>query len=74
MKKEITLEDLAGIVQNSLTELKTELKADIRELRTDIARLDVKVDNIEANLNKKIDKIEYNTMDYRVEKLEKRFA
>ncbi len=94
-KKEITLEDLAAIVQNSFIDLKAELKTDIKELRTDFAELKtdvaelkvdvaelktdvselkVTVDNIEANLNKKVDKIEYNTLEHRVEKLEEKFA
>lgn len=32
------------------------------------------VDNIQADLNKKVDRIDHNTLTYRVEKLEKNFA
>ncbi len=90
-KKEITLEDVARILQDGLLkmdagfkevrtdikEIKTdvaELKTDVAGLKTDVARIDATVNNIEANLIKKVDKIEYNTLDYRVEKLEEKFA
>jgi F0F1-type ATP synthase membrane subunit b/b' len=73
-KNKITNEDLARIIQNSLTELKTELKSDIKELGTDVTELKVTINNIEANLNKKIDKIDHNTFKYRIEKLEEKFA
>lgn len=52
----------------------TEVKADLAEVKTDLADVKVTVDNIEAELNKKVDRIDHNTLEYRVEKLEKKFA
>ncbi len=68
--------DVAGL-KTDVAELKidvTGLKTDVAELKTDVAELKVTVNNIEANLNKKVDKIDHNTLEYRVEKLEEKFA
>jgi hypothetical protein len=87
-KKETTLDDLALMVakgfndmdekiekmDNRFTELRSELKSDIKSLKNDIKEIKADTENIKANLNKKVDKIEYNTLTYRVEKLEKKFA
>ena len=74
-EEEITLEDLAAIVQNSLLELKSDLKSDIKEskdaLRKEITNA---TEDIKAEINKKVDKFEHNELVYRVEKLEKKFA
>lgn len=50
----------------------TVLKADVTVLKADVTVLKTDVKEIKANLNKKVDTIEYNTLEYRVEKLEKR--
>lgn len=50
------------------------LKTDIQTLKTDVAEIKDTVGNIEANINKKVDKVDFNTLTYRVEKLEKKFA
>ncbi len=83
-KDKITIDDLARIVQNGFLKIDeqfnvlgadvAELKTDVSELKTDVAELKRTVDTIEANLNKKVDKIEYNTLEYRVERLEKASA
>lgn len=44
------------------------------ELGEKIDKVEKKLGNIEAELNKKIEKVDYNTLAYRVEKLEKKFA
>ena len=62
-KKETTMDDLARIVQNGLLEL----KSDIKEVKSD-------TEDIKAELNKKVDRIIHNELEYRVEKLEKKFA
>lgn len=81
MKKEITIDDLALMIakgfnntdtkfkelKSEIAETKNELKAEIKELKLDIRE-------IKTNLNKKVDKIDHNTLAYRVEKLEKKFA
>lgn len=84
VKKEITLDDLARIIQNDLMEIKTDQKKMLSSvtsieagqvrLETDVAEIKETMGNSEANLHKKVDKIEYNTLEYRVEKLEKKFA
>lgn len=62
-----------NVLNTDVAELKTdvaELKTDVAELKTDVAELKHTVNTIEVNLNKKVDKIEYNTLEYRVERLE----
>lgn len=78
MKKEITLDDLATMVQNGFGELRNELKSD---LSAEIGRLEMKLNDIKSDtkeirmeLNKKVDKFEQKDLEYRVEKLEKKFA
>ncbi|MEI6650192.1 MAG: hypothetical protein WCL23_02025 [Candidatus Moraniibacteriota bacterium] len=62
-----------AILKTDVAELKTdvaEIKTDVAILKTDVVELKDTVGNIEANLTKKVDKIEYNTLEYRVERLE----
>ncbi len=77
-KKEITLDDLASMVQNGFTELRTEFKADLKAemggIETKIDEIRTDVSEIKAELNKKVDKFEHKDLEYRVEKLEKKFA
>ena len=90
-KKEMTMDDLARIVQNGFLDLKSDiksvkddvavlktdvavLKTDVAVLKVDVSELKTAVGNIEANLNKKVDKIDHNTLTYRVEKLEEKVA
>lgn len=70
-EKEITLEDLAAIVQNSLLELKSDIKESKDELRREITNA---TEDIKAEINKKVDVVIHNELVYRVEKLEKKFA
>lgn len=69
-KKEITIDDLATMVQNGFIEVNG--KIDSVNQRLD--EIEATTQEIKANLNKKIDKIDHNTLTYRVEKLEKNFA
>ncbi len=79
IKKEVTLDDLAIMVQNGFTELRTEFKKD---LKTEINKLEEKMtkemrlntEELKAELNKKVDRFEHKTLEYRVEKLEKKYA
>ena len=48
------------------------IETDVAVLKIDVGVLKTDVKEIKANLNKKVDKIEYNTIEYRVEKLEKK--
>jgi uncharacterized protein YoxC len=76
-KKEMTLDDLARIVQEGFLSIDGKLgtiEADVSVLKTDVAELKSDVRDIKADLNKKADKIDHNTLTYRVEKLEKKFA
>jgi len=57
------IDELALHVQNELLGLKDIIK----EVKSD-------TEEIKAELNKKVDKITYNTLEYRVEKLEEKFA
>ncbi|EKE22076.1 MAG: hypothetical protein ACD_7C00062G0002 [uncultured bacterium] len=84
-KKETTIDDLAIMIQKGLLELKSEiaeakkeLKSEIaevkNELKSDISEIKLDTQEIKANLNKKVDKIDHNTLTYRVEKLEEKFV
>lgn len=83
-KKETTMDDLAGMVQNGflgmdkrMDKLESDmesLKSDVSSLKSDMAVVKDTMGNIEAELNKKVDKFEHNDLKYRVEKLEKKFA
>lgn len=80
-KKEITLDDLALMVAKGFDEMNEKMDDGFKEAKSDINKLeinvrDIKTDvkDIKANLNKKVDKIDHNTLTYRVEKLEKKFA
>ncbi len=76
-KIESSNEALATTMQKQFLPLDQKIeivKTDVAGLKTDVARIDKTVSNIEANLIKKFEKIEYNTLDYRVEKLEEKFA
>ena len=69
-KKEITIDELARIVQGGFLSVEGRLdkiEIDIKEIKSDTG-------DIKADLNKKVDKIDHNTLEYRVEKLEKKFA
>lgn len=86
-KKEITLDDLALMVAKGFDEVNEKmeegfkevrldikvLKTDVEVLKTDMGEVKETLGNIQADLNKKVDKIDHNTLTYRVEKLEKKF-
>lgn len=69
-KKEITIDDLAMMVQNGFTEV----NGKIDHMNQRLSEIEITTKEIKAELNKKVDKIDHNTLVYRVEKLEKNFA
>jgi len=76
-EKKITLKDLTRVVQGDLLEIKTNLKevqSSTARLETDMIEVKATLGNVEANLNKKVDKFTHNDLEYRVEKLEKNFV
>ena len=76
-KKEVTIEDLAGMVQRGFVQMDNRFDGVDKRLDKIENRLDKvedRLDSIETELIKKVDKVDHNTLDYRVEKLEKRFA
>ncbi|MDP1884536.1 MAG: hypothetical protein Q8L10_04150 [Candidatus Moranbacteria bacterium] len=46
----------------------------LNKIENDVDAIKTTVDNIQADLHKKVDRIDHNTLTYRVEKLEKKFA
>jgi hypothetical protein len=77
VKNEMTIDDLARIVQEGFLGVDKrfdKVEFDISEIKTNVKEIKENMDNTEANLNKKVDKVEHNTLIYRVEKLEKKFA
>jgi len=69
-KNELTIDDLAAMVQKgflSLEERIEKVESSIKEVRSN-------TEDIKADLNKKVGRIEHNELIYRVEKLEKNFA
>lgn len=76
-QKEMTISDLARIIQNDLMEIKTNLnkvQSSVASIETEVKNVKLDTEEIRAELHKKVDKIEHNTLIYRVEKLEKKFA
>ncbi len=69
-KKEITIDELARIVQGGFLSVEGRLD----KIETDIKEIKSDTEDIKADLNKKVDKIDHNTLTYRVEKLEKKFS
>jgi hypothetical protein len=68
-EKEITLEDLAAIVQNSLLELKSDIKKSEDALRKEIANA---TEDIKSEVNKKVDTFTQKELEIRVEKVEEK--
>lgn len=73
-KKEITLDDLALMVAKGFDEVNEKMDKNFKEVRFDIKEIKSDTEDIKADLNKKVDKIDHHTLEYRVEKLEKKFA
>lgn len=88
-KKETTLDDLVRIMTDGFDKSGKETDKKIDDLALMVAKgfdgMNEKMDNgfkeikldirdIKADLHKKVDKIDHNTLTYRVEKLEKNFA
>jgi hypothetical protein len=68
-KKEMTLDDLAAIVQNSLLELKSDIKKSEDALRKEITNA---TEDIKAEINKKVDTFAHKDLEIRVEKVEEK--
>ena len=75
-KKEITLEDLASMVQNGLLENREHMDKKFKEVNERFDKVDKRFDevnsNIKAELNKKVDSFTHNDLVHRVEKLEEK--
>ncbi len=73
-KKEITMDDLALMVAKGFNDVDEKMASGFKSVNERLDKVEIKLDTIEANLNKKVDKVDHNTLTYRVEKLEKKFA
>jgi hypothetical protein len=76
-KKEMTMDDLARIVQDSFLSVEGRLdgvKEKLDKLEINVKEVKLDTEDIKAELNKKVDTITHNTLTYRVEKLEEKFA
>ena len=74
---EITIEDLARMMKNGLDDIDKKFDKVYKKfdkLETDVEAVKTDTEDIKANLNKKVDIFDHNTLKYRVEKLEKKFA
>lgn len=82
-KKELTLQDIAELIDQNKKALETKIDSSVEELaritnnnylklEADIKEVKSSVEDIKADLNKKVDKIDYNTLVYRVDKLEEK--
>lgn len=67
-------ESLGKKIDSSIEKLATMTQKQFLELGEKITTVERKIDNIEFELNKKVDKIDHNTLVYQVEKLEKKIA
>ena len=72
-RKEITIDDLAVMVQNSLLSLEDNLGRKIDNTEAKL-RKEIKSakDELKAELNKKVDIFTHKDLEYRVEKLEEK--
>jgi len=76
-KIETSVHELATMNQNQFLELGKKInnvENGVEEIKLDIRKLKTDTKEVEANINKKVDKVDHNTLTYRVEKLEKHFA
>jgi hypothetical protein len=76
-KKEVTMDDLARIVQDgflTMEERMADVETNVKEIKNDIGEVKSDTEYIKAEINKKADKFSHNELSYRVEKLEKKFA
>jgi len=73
----MTIDDLARIVQSGFLSVEGRLgsvEGRLNKIENDVDAIKTTVDNIQADLHKKVDRIDHNTLTYRVEKLEKKFT
>jgi len=76
-KIETSVHELATMNQNQFLELGKKInnvENGVEEIKLDIRKLKTDTKEVKANINKKVDKVDHNTLTYRVEKLEKHFA
>jgi len=84
-KKEITLNDLAELINETKKALEVKIDTSAEELATmtqkhflsleeNIRELKSDTEEIKANLNKKVDVFVHKDLEYRVEKLEKKVS
>lgn len=76
-KKEITIDELAMMVAkgfNAMDEKFNAVDEKFNAMDEKLNAMDEKLTTIQADMNKKVDRVDYNTLTYRVEKLEKKFA
>lgn len=69
-KIESSAEYLATISQNQFLELGEK----VNKVEERLTSVEKKIDRIEGEIIKKVDTVEYNTLDHRIEKLEEKFA
>lgn len=73
-KKEITMDDLATMVQKGFLGMEEKMDEGFKKVNEDIEELKSTTDRIEADLNKKVDVFTHRELEYRVEKLEKKLV
>lgn len=69
-EKEMTMDDLARIVQDGFLSMEEKFE----KLDVDVKEIKANTENNKAEINKKVDVVIHNELVYRVEKLEKKFA
>jgi flagellar biosynthesis GTPase FlhF len=69
-----TIETLESKIEKSAESLATMTQQQFLELGEKINIIEEKINHIEGEIIKKVDTIEYNTIDHRIEKLEEKFA
>lgn len=65
-KKEITLDDLASMVQNGFTELRSEFKSGLKLMNEKIDSMDKRIDSLDEKielLDEKVEKISLDVSD-----------
>jgi adenosyl cobinamide kinase/adenosyl cobinamide phosphate guanylyltransferase len=80
-QKKVTLDSLATMIANRIDGMEEkmdagfkEVKDEFKKVRDEIKEVKDVTENIQAEIIKKVDKVDHNTLIYRVEKLEKKFV
>lgn len=71
-KIDASTEELATMTQKHFLRIEGNMEKGFKKVNEDLGELRASIENVEADLNKKVDVFTHNELEYRVEKLEKK--